>query len=317
MAATQPSRWQSVHGVMLLDKPRGYTSQSALQQVRRALRAEKAGHTGTLDPLADGLLPLCFGAATKFAQIHLEADKAYRAVLQLGVTTTTDDAEGEIVERRDVPTLTPDQLRVVIQGFIGSISQTPPIYSALKREGKPLYAYARAGQEVQIQSRMVRIDAIDAVGLDGSLLTLDVRCGKGTYIRALARDIGQALGCGAHLAALRRTASGGFHVHQACKLDELRDMDVASAQGRLLPVDCLVQDLPRVDLDASQSARMLHGQSLTLDAASDLPPGSVRLHGFTDSKTPYFLGIARWDGHALSPQRLLSNEELQHAVNTP
>ncbi|MDE2128337.1 MAG: tRNA pseudouridine(55) synthase TruB [Betaproteobacteria bacterium] len=317
MAATQPSRWQSVHGVVLLDKPRGCTSQNALQQVRRALRAEKAGHTGTLDPLADGLLPLCFGAATKFAQIHLEADKAYRAVLQLGVTTTTDDAEGEVVERRDVPNITQDGLHAVLQGFIGNIAQTPPIYSALKRAGRPLYAYARAGLEVQAQPRTVRIDAIEWAGLEGSLLTLDVRCGKGTYIRALARDIGQALGCGAHLAALRRTASGGFDVRQACTLDALRELDAQGAQSHLLPVDCLVQDLPRVDLDMSQSARMLHGQSMTLDTAPDLPLGSVRLHGFTDSKTPCFLGIARWDGHALSPQRLLSNEELQHAVNTP
>ena len=238
-------------------------------------------------------------------------------MLQLGVTTTTDDAEGEVVERRSVPDITQDGLNAVLQGFVGHIAQTPPIYSALKRAGKPLYAYARAGQEVQVQPRMVRIDAIESAMLEGSRLSLDVRCGKGTYLRALARDIGRALGCGAHLAALRRTASGGFDVRQACTLDALRELDARGARGHLLPVDCLVQDLPRVDLDMSQSARMLHGQSLAVDPAPDLPPGSVRLHGLTDSNTPCFLGIARWDGHALSPQRLLSNEELHHAVNTP
>lgn len=309
-AQQQRSSWQSVHGVMLLDKPRGCTSQTALQQVRRALRAEKAGHTGTLDPLADGLLPLCFGAATKFAQMHLDADKAYRAVLQLGVTTTTDDGEGEVIERKALPDWETEQLLQVLQGFVGTIAQTPPIYSALKRAGKPLYAYARAGQEIDVPSRQVRIDAIGLVSLQGDLLALDVRCGKGTYIRALARDIGQQLGCGAHLAALRRTASGGFDISQACTLDAVRGLDAGAAQAHLLPVDCLVQGLPRIDLDASQSARLLHGQTLVPELAPTLPSGQVRVHGTTPTRHS-FLGVAHWDGHVLSPQRLLSNEELQ------
>ena len=312
MAATQQQRsnWQSVHGVMLLDKPRGCTSQIALQQVRRALRAEKAGHTGTLDPLAEGLLPLCFGAATKFAQMHLDADKAYRAVLQLGVTTTTDDGEGEVIERKALPDWRLEQLQQVLQGFVGTIAQTPPMYSALKRAGKPLYAYARAGQEIDVPSRRVRIDAIDLVALQGDLLTLDVRCGKGTYIRALARDIGLQLGCGAHLAALRRTASGGFDIRQACTLDAVRELNARAAPIHLLPVDSLVQGLPRIDLDASQSARLMHGQALVPELAPGLPSGQVRVHGTTPTLHS-FLGVAHWDGHVLSPQRLLSNEELQ------
>ena len=311
MAAVQKSRWQAVHGVMLLDKPRGCTSQAALQQVRRALRAEKAGHTGTLDPLAEGLLPLCFGAATKFAQLHLEADKAYRAVVQLGVTTTTDDAEGEEMERKPVPPLTRDQAQAVLQGFVGDIAQTPPIFSALKRDGKPLYAYARAGQEIQIQPRQVCIKTLSLVALDGDRLTLDVRCGKGTYIRALARDIGQQLGCGAHLASLRRTASGNFDVTRAHKLDALRTLSAEAVQGCLLPAHCLVQGLARVELDSLQTARILHGQSLASDAWTLLPEGAVCVFGATADHTQLFLGVAQWDGQFLSPQRLLSNEELR------
>ena len=309
-AQQQRSNWQQVHGVMLLDKPRGCTSQVALQQVRRALRAEKAGHTGTLDPLADGLLPLCFGAATKFAQMHLEADKAYRAVLQLGVTTTTDDGEGDVLERKDVPAMTPAQLQPVLQRFIGTTAQTPPIYSALKRAGKPLYAYARSGLDIDIPARQVRIDAIRFVAQDGDLLTLDVQCGKGTYIRALARDIGQHLGCGAHLAALRRTASGAFNISQARTLEAVRDLAADAAQACLLPVDCLVQGLPRIDLNVQQATRLLHGQTLVPEPASALPIGLVRVHGPVSTHHS-FLGVAQWDGHALAPQRLLSHEELQ------
>ena len=311
MAAEHQSRWQAVHGVMLLDKPRGCTSQSALQLIRRALRAERAGHTGTLDPLAEGLLPLCFGAATKFAQLHLEADKAYRAVVQLGVTTTTDDAEGEHMERKPVPLLTRDDAQSVLQGFVGDIVQTPPIYSALKRDGKPLYAYARAGQEVQIQPRRVHIKSLNLVAFEGDCLTLDVRCGKGTYIRALARDIGQQLGCGAHLASLRRTASGNFDVAQAHKLDALRTLGAEAVQGCLLPVQCLVQGLVRVELDFLQTARILHGQSLSSDAWTHLPEGQVCVFGATADHAQLFLGVAQWNGQILSPQRLLSNEELR------
>jgi tRNA pseudouridine55 synthase len=310
MATGTSTRWQPVHGVMLLDKPRGLSSQHALQAVRRVLQAAKAGHTGTLDPLADGLLPLCFGAATKFAQLHLDADKAYTAVLQLGQTTSTDDAEGEITARCAVPAIDAAALAALLQRFIGDIEQTPPIYSALKRDGKPLYAYARAGQDVEIKPRRVRIDAIDVLGLDADRLTLQVRCGKGTYIRALARDIGAALGCGAHLAALRRTASGGFAVAQAHALDALRQLEPSAARALLLPPESLVRQMPRLDLDLSQTAAILHGRGLEPAQAAGIAPGTLRIHGRNAAGTEIFLGLAQWDGVQLTPQRLLSNEEL-------
>jgi tRNA pseudouridine55 synthase len=307
------ARWAArpVHGVLLLDKPRGLTSQQAMQRARAALRAAKAGHTGTLDPLADGLLPLCFGAATKFAQVQLDADKAYVAQLQLGQTTSTDDGEGEVLERGAVPVLDEAALRPVLDRFVGRIAQVPPLYSALKREGRPLYAYARAGQTLEVAPREVRIDAIDVVAIDGDRLTLAVRCGKGTYIRALARDIGRELGCGAHLAALRRTASGGYDVAQSIALDTLvaPDADADAAATRLLPVDSLLWALPRLDLDPAQADGLLQGRRLRLTPATPPAAGAVRV--YRAGEPPIFLGVGDWDGQVLAPQRLLSDEELR------
>ncbi len=303
-------RWQPVHGVLLLDKPRGLTSQDALQASRRVLQAAKGGHTGTLDPLADGLLPLCFGAATKFAQIHLDADKAYRAVVQLGVSTTTDDGEGEVVRAQEIAApVSRAVLHAVLARFVGAIQQVPPLYSALKREGRPLYAYARAGQTIDVPARAVRIDAIDIVSIEGDRVTLDVRCGKGTYIRSLARDIGEALGCGAHLAALTRVASGPFTLTRAHSLDALRALEPAQARALLLPIDALVQDMPRVDLDSSQSAAIMHGRGVSNPSAPT--DGLLRLYAHDDTQRDVFLGLARDDAGTLRPQRLLSNEELQ------
>ena len=201
---------RALHGVLLLDKPLGLSSNDALQKAKWLLRAEKAGHTGTLDPLATGLLPLCFGAATKFSQISLDADKRYLATLALGIRTTTGDAEGEVLERVDADHITPDQIATACAAFTGEIDQMPPMYSALKHEGKALYEYARAGIEIERKSRRVTIHAIDIVSMQAGTVTLDVRCTKGTYIRTLAEDIGTQLGCGASLAALRRTGSGGL-----------------------------------------------------------------------------------------------------------
>ncbi len=303
-----------VHGVLLLDKPRGLSSQHALQRARRALCAAKAGHTGTLDPLADGLLPLCFGAATKYAQLQLDADKAYRAVVRLGETTATDDGEGDVLQRAAVPVLADADLRGVLQRFIGRIAQVPPCYSALKRDGRPLYARARAGEQIVVAPRAVRIDAIEALDFDGVQLTIDVRCGKGTYIRALARDIGQALGCGAHLAALRRTASGGFDVAQAITLDALSALDADTARARLLPTERLLDALPALQLDAAQAAGLLQGRRLRLDPAASAPPGPVRVYRAVrdgETATTVFLGVGDWDGCVLAPQRLLSDEELR------
>ena len=305
------ARWvaRPVHGVLLLDKPRGLTSQQAMQRARAALCAAKAGHTGTLDPLADGLLPLCFGAATKFAQVQLDADKAYVAQLQLGQTTTTDDGEGEVLERRDVPAFDEATLRAVLDRFVGRIAQVPPLYSALKRDGRPLYAYARAGQTLEVAPREVRIDAIDVLGVDGDRLTLAVRCGKGTYIRALARDIGRELGCGAHLASLRRSASGGYDVADAIALDALVALDADAAATRLLSVDSLLRALPRLDLDPTQADGLLQGRRLRLTPPAPPAAGAVRV--YRAGETPIFLGVGDWDGQVLAPQRLLSDEELR------
>mgnify|MGYP002652309260 CR=1 FL=1 len=211
-----------LHGVLLLDKPLGLSSNDALQRAKRLLRAEKAGHTGTLDPLATGVLPLCFGAATKFSGLHLDADKTYEATLQLGVTTTTGDAEGEVTERRAVPAITPEQLEAVRQRFLGRITQVPPMHSALKKDGKALYEYARAGIEVERAPREVEIHALNLalaqVDQAQAAIKIEVTCSKGTYIRTLGEDIGQALGCGGHLTRLRRTATGPFVAAQCTTL---------------------------------------------------------------------------------------------------
>ncbi|MBU3694858.1 MAG: tRNA pseudouridine(55) synthase TruB, partial [Rhodocyclaceae bacterium] len=216
---TARSRWRAVDGLLLLDKPSGITSNAALQRARRVLQAEKAGHTGTLDPLASGLLPLCFGQATKFARFLLDADKRYTATVAFGLTTTTGDSDGEPLERRPVAVDEPT-LRTVLARFTGAIEQVPPMYSALKRDGRPLYDYARAGIEVERAARPVTLHAIDLLAFDGAQAVLDVSCSKGTYIRVLAEDIGAALGCGAHLAGLRRTATSGWRADEAVALAE-------------------------------------------------------------------------------------------------
>ncbi|MBN2691464.1 MAG: tRNA pseudouridine(55) synthase TruB [Burkholderiaceae bacterium] len=303
--------WEAVNGVLLLNKPRGLTSQQALFRVRRVLRAAKAGHGGTLDPLADGLLMLCFGAATKFAQRHLEADKRYIAVLQLGVRTTTDDAEGEVVAQLPVR-VERGLVDAVLPRFLGAIRQIPPIYSALKREGKPLYAYARAGDAIEVDPRTVQVHSIEALALEGEQLTLEVHCGKGTYIRALARDIGDALGCGAHLAALTRTASGGFSLTQALELDAAEALGKSALRQRLLPADALLQAAPRQDLDAEQTQRFLHGGRLSgLQVSDGVPHGEdVRVYGpLAADQSAVLLGIGVWDGSVLAPRRLLCPDE--------
>ncbi len=256
-----------VHGVLLLDKPLGLSSNQALQKAKWLLRAEKAGHTGTLDPLATGVLPLCFGAATKFSAGHLDADKAYAATLQLGVTTTTGDAEGQVLAQRPVPDITPETLQAVRQRFLGPIAQVPPMHSALKKDGKALYEYARAGVEVAREARQVHIHALNlalnqAFALDGSVATaikIEVTCSKGTYIRTLGEDIGQALGCGGHLTALRRTATGPFEQSQCITLDALEQMDEAQRLACLLPIESLLPAHTRITLGTEDAGRFLSG----------------------------------------------------------
>jgi tRNA pseudouridine55 synthase len=288
-----------VHGVLLLDKPLGLSSNGALQRVKRLYRAEKAGHTGTLDPLATGLLPICFGAATKFSQASLDADKGYRATLRLGVTTGTGDAEGEVIERWPVA-VTREDLHRACAALTGAIAQKPPMHSALKHEGRPLYAYARAGIEVERAARHVVVHAIAIVEGQGDAWTLDVRCSKGTYVRTLAEDIGAALGCGAHLAALRRTASGPLDLASAHTLEALEALAEAERDALLLPPDCLLADHPAVRLDAAEAGRFLTGLRRRIERPD---ADAVRVYG---PEPGAFLGGARVQGGDLIPTRLLS-----------
>ena len=248
-----------IDGALLLDKPLGLSSNAALQAAKRALGAKKAGHAGTLDPLASGLLLVLFGEATKFAGPLLDADKEYLATLKLGVRTSTGDAEGTVLEERPVE-VTPAQLDSVLGRFRGSIQQVPPMHSALKRDGVPLYKLARKGESVERAGRQVEIRSLELLGFAPPLVELRVRCSKGTYIRSLAEDIGAALGSGAHLGALRRTAAGGFRIDEAVTLDELG----AAARERLLPLASLLAGFPATQLDAASEARLRNGQPLQI-----------------------------------------------------
>lgn len=293
-----------VHGVLLLDKPVGLSSQDALWQARRLLRAEKGGHTGTLDPLASGLLPLCFGAATKFAQVSLEADKAYRATLTLGVTRTGGDLEGEVLREREVRVDRP-RLEAVLARHVGVIDQIPPMQSALKHQGRALYEYARAGIDVERAPRRVRIHRIDLIDWHLDEVVIDVSCSKGTYIRTLAEDIGEALGCGAHLSALRRTASGALRVEQAVSLPGLAALSEPERDALLRPVDALLQDWPLVRLAQAEAARFLSGLRRRV-ALEDR--AAVRVYGPEDRA---FLGSAHIAGGELIADRLLSPIEVR------
>ena len=254
-----------VHGVLLLDKPLGLSSNDALQKAKWLLRAEKAGHTGTLDPLATGVLPLCFGAATKFSQLQLDAPKTYEAVALLGATTTTGDAEGDVVERHEVlpEQVTPERLAAVQQQFTGPIRQVPPMHSALKKDGKALYEYARAGVTVEREARDVVIHALKLtlVQTDQAqpAIKIIVTCSKGTYIRTLGEDIGAALGCGAHLTFLRRIDTGGIGVERCVTLAQLEAMPEAERLSALEAPESLLAQHVRVTLDRENAARFLSG----------------------------------------------------------
>jgi tRNA pseudouridine55 synthase len=291
-------RGDAVDGVLLLDKPSGITSNLALQKARRLLNAAKAGHTGTLDPLASGLLPLTFGEATKFSADLLDADKGYAATVQLGVRTTTADADGDVIERRDVQ-VARGQLEGVLSRFMGSIAQVPPMHSALKRDGKALYEYARQGVELERAARTVRIDRLVLTRFEGDRAEIEVDCSKGTYVRVLAEDIGAALGCGAHLAALRRTRAGRLTLEGSLTLGEIEQMPPAARREWLLPVDALIADVPRVDLGAEQARRFTHGNPLDLGGT----PGRRRVYGPDEQ----LLGMAELDEHGvLNPRRLIA-----------
>jgi tRNA pseudouridine55 synthase len=294
---------RALHGVLLLDKPLGLSSNDALQKAKWLLRAEKAGHTGTLDPLASGLLPLCFGAATKFSQVSLDADKTYVAMLRLGVTTTTGDAEGEVLETSAVD-LTRQQVQSACAAMVGEIDQLPPMYSALKHEGKALYEYARKGIEIERAPRRVTIHGIELLDWSSDVVRLKVECTKGTYIRTLAEDIGRRLGCGAHLSALRRTRSGPLRVEDAITLETLSELNESQREARLLPVDALLGDWPSVRLDDIEAGRFLTGLRRRINAG-DAP--RVRVYGM---QARAFLGGAHITAGELIADRLLSPLEV-------
>lgn len=286
-----------VDGVLLLDKPHGMSSNAALQTARRLYRAERAGHSGTLDPLATGLLPVMFGEATKFGGELLDSDKRYRAEVAFGTRTTTGDAEGEVVETAPVA-FDRAALEAAACRFVGVIEQVPPMYSALKHAGRPLYDYARAGQHIERPPRRVTIHSLALESFDGSRAVLDVHCSKGTYIRTLAEDLGAALGCVAHLAGLRRTEAGAFNLDGAIDCETLARMTEAARDAALLPVDALVRHLPRVDLDAGQAERLNTGQTL----ATLAPRAGV----FRVYAGEAFLGLCEGDADGtLRPRRLL------------
>ncbi|KQN79054.1 tRNA pseudouridine synthase B [Duganella sp. Leaf61] len=291
-----------VDGVLLLDKPVGFSSNDALIKAKRVLNAKKAGHTGTLDPFATGLLPLCFGEATKFSQDLLEADKTYETVVHLGQTTDTGDTEGEVIDTRDV-SVTLEQIHAVLAKFRGPIAQVPPMYSALKRDGKPLYEYARAGITLEREARNVVIHQLELVAYEAPMLTLSVTCSKGTYIRVLGQDIGEALGCGAHLNALRRTQVGPLTMENMITLDAL----IAHPEplSLLAPVDALLASFPAVQLNAELAKRFLNGQRLALGKeAVTVPSAEGRVRVYLNDK---LLGTATLGEYSiLAPERLIA-----------
>jgi len=294
-----------VDGVLLLDKPVGLSSNDALIKAKRVVNAKKAGHTGTLDPFATGLLPLCFGEATKFSQDLLEADKTYLATVHLGITTTTGDTEGEVLETRDVD-VTLDAIEAALARFRGPILQVPPMYSALKRDGKALYEYAREGITLEREARPVTIHELDLVAYAAPFLTIRVKCSKGTYVRVLGEDIGAQLGCGAHLSALRRVQVGALTTANMVTLEELQAH--ADPLSLLAPVDALLSTFPRVDLTPELEKRFLNGQRLALGKEPVAVPGEQgRVRVYAGER---LLGTAILQEYAiLAPERLIAAKQ--------
>ena len=297
--------YRALDGVLLFDKPLEISSNDALQKVRRLFQAEKAGHTGTLDPLATGLLPICFGEATKFSNALLDADKTYRALLRLGQTTSTGDAEGEITAEHPVEA-GQAEVDAALAKFRGEIRQLPPMHSALKHQGKPLYEYIRKGETIERELRNVVIHELVLNSFSGNEMDITVRCSKGTYIRTLAEDIGAALGCGAHLIGLRRTAIAHFDLRDGYNWQQLEAMTGAERDACVLPPEALMPDMPKLQLDAVQIKRLAQGQRLGLDTG--LPDGKVCLYG-----PQGFIGTGLLQGRRLAPERLLSEVAKQAA----
>lgn len=282
---------RAINGVLLLDKAVGVSSNTALQQTRRLFQAEKAGHTGVLDPLASGLLPICFGEATKFAQYLLDADKAYTATLKLGEATTTGDAEGEVIDVSN-KIIDETEFQAACTALTGKIRQVPPMFSALKHEGKPLYEYARKGITIERKAREICIYRIEIQSFDYPQAVIDVSCSKGTYIRTLSEDIAKKINTFAHLTALRRTQTAGFHLQQSHSLEQLRDMSETERDKLLLPCDILLQHLPRVDLAAQEVQKLRFGQSVPF-SGSLKSAAPIRAYDFDGE----FIGLIEYFSH--------------------
>lgn len=307
MAGRKSSRYRSIDGVLLLDKPLGISSNSALQKARAIFQASKAGHTGSLDPLATGMLPICFGEATKFSSYLLEADKRYRTLVELGVTTTTGDQEGEVIARQEVK-VSAQQVRSVLSQFRGLINQIPPMYSAVKHDGKRLYELARQGREVERKSRQVEIFELELIQLADNQLELEVLCSKGTYIRTLGEDIGVALGCGASLLELRRLSVSPFSDERCWTLESLNELktgDFAELDLTLLPVDAMLQHYPEIQISLHDCRELAFGRLIRI-------PGefSGDLCRLSNSKLG-FIGLAeKQDDGLLAPKRMVDTNRL-------
>lgn len=296
-----------VHGVLLLDKPIGFSSNDALIKAKRLLNAMKAGHTGTLDPFATGLLPLCFGEATKFSQDLLEADKTYTTVVHLGITTTTGDTEGEVQEEKPVH-VSLEHIKQALKQFTGPIQQIPPMYSALKRDGKPLYEYARAGVTLEREARHVVIHELELLAYEAPFLSLKVKCSKGTYVRVLGEDIGAALGCGAHLKELRRIAVGHLVLEKSITLEDLECLSEMDRVRLLAPVDALLSSFAPVYLNGELSRRFLHGQRLALNKEEvAFPVETCRVRVYRDIDKQLLGSAQLHESGILAPERLITN----------
>jgi tRNA pseudouridine55 synthase len=290
---------KNINGILLLDKPLGFSSNQALQRVKWLLQAAKAGHTGTLDTLAKGLLPLCFGEATKFAHYLTDADKTYHATMKLGITTATGDAEGEVLKTLPV-NVTSSQFSEACRKFVGEINQIPPMYSALKHEGKALYEYAREGVEIERKVRTVTIHAIEVLSFAGDVAEIKVTCTKGTYIRTLAEDIGADLGCGAHLIGLRRTSTASYDIAQSITLEAFETLSGEERLAMLAPPETAVDYLPSVILDADSAFYLMQGQAVW--RSGNIPAGLLRLY---DERSVFLgLGEQQSDGK-IAPKRLM------------
>ncbi len=293
-----------VDGILLLDKPLGISSNRALQKIRSLFNAKKAGHTGNLDPLASGVLPICFGQASKVTAFLLDSNKRYTCTAQLGKTTTTGDKEGEVLQTRQIPTLSETQILATLEQFKGEIQQIPPMYSALKHQGQPLYKLARQGIEIERKARTVHILELNLIAHDSDTITLDILCSKGTYIRTLAQDIGEQLGCGAHLSLLRRTEVEPFDCKHLYTLEQIESLaqkhNDAGLLKTLLPIDSALKKLPEITLNHDETKRIQNGLKI---ARKDLPESDmIRLY----QSDGVFLGIGRYaSDHQLAPKRLM------------